>query len=198
MFVLISFSVVASANANLVTNGSFELGTLPAPGNFDSLPVGSTRLVGWDITVNEIAWANGTSFGINPSDGVGHLDLFGYHDSFPSGMISQSISTVVGQSYDVLFDVGTYNGNTSQIRVMAGAQFADFTNPNGNNTWMTQSWTFTATSASTLLSFAGGPATSPVHAGLDKISVERAVPEPASIAALVTGLFALRCRRKSS
>jgi len=185
------------ANANLIANGSFELGTLPSSGSFVTVGVGSVEMPNWTISQASVAWANGTAFGVPPSAGLGHIDLFGFHDSVPSGKVSQSIATVIGQSYDVQFDVGTYNGLVPQVRVAAGSQFADFTNPDGGFTWKTMSWSFVATSASTLMSFEGGPLSSPIHAGLDNISVVEAVPEPASLMAIGAGLLALVRRRKA-
>ncbi|MBX7131775.1 MAG: DUF642 domain-containing protein [Fimbriimonadaceae bacterium] len=170
---LFTISIIASlASASLVQNGSLEEGEIPSPGTVISISPGSSRIAGWTISTQELAWWNGNGYGVEPADGQCHLDLFGFHDHFPSAVISQSIATVPGADYRVSFDVGRYNAN-SQIRVRAGSEFADFASDGIGISWKTATWVFTATSTSTLLSFEAGPQSATIHAGLDNVVVTR-------------------------
>jgi len=193
----------AQANTNLVSNGSFELGSPgPGPGGFSTLGGGSTAMSGWTVTGASVDWINGYW---QASDGTHSVDLNGAG----VGGVSQTIATVVGQTYLLTFDL---SGNpdsalaTRTLQVTAGDAsdpfaFAMGGNTHGSMNWLAQSMTFTALSTSTQINFAStstdnccwGPA-------LDNVSVSAmGVPEPATWALMLTGfgLAGVTLRRRA-
>jgi hypothetical protein len=116
------------------------------------------------------------------------------------GSISQTINGLtLGQQYQVSFTWGagqlqSRSGATVQdMMVSLGGQSFTTSSINvasgGFSGWMTQTFTFTATSASEALTFLaqGTPTGLPPIAALDGVSLV-AVPEPGSIALLAAGL----------
>jgi uncharacterized protein (TIGR03437 family) len=138
--------------SNLLTNGGFEL-----PGNngsYVTLSAGSSGLTGWSITSGDVDYV-GTFW--TPSEGRSSLDM----DGFSAGTIAQTFSTIAGTTYTVAFDLaGNAAGGPAikTIRSSAAGQSRDFTfdttgRSNTNMGWTRQSWSFTANSSSTTLSF---------------------------------------------
>ncbi len=128
--------------------------------------------------------------------------------SVPGGTVSQTINGLtVGGQYNVSFDwAGAQLQNrTGQTTERVGVQFGravqstiTVQNVSGGFTgWLQQSFRFTATAASQLLTFIsyGTPAGLPPLILLDGVSVRAvvptAVPEPASLTAMVAGLVGL-------
>jgi hypothetical protein len=186
---------VQGTRAGLITNGSFEQGAFVGDGDDAmSLSPGSTTITGWTTINAEITWIdNGNPLGIVASDGVKSLDLTGYHDSRPYGGIEQTIATTQGQTYVLGFDIlGNLNfGSSPSVLASAGSTTSTFTfNPTAF-TAQSQYYTlnFTATSASTVVSFVG-TGSGGVYIGLDNVSVVP-VPEPASLALLSMGISSL-------
>lgn len=185
--------------SSLLLNGSFEQGPPPFNNQDIDIVAGSTDITGWLVTAGidllEDPW--------DVADGLRAVDL----DGRSPGAIQQTFATDVGQTYLVSFQ---YSGNpsgslvTKDARVTAG----DFSNifafdTTGqtitNLTWITASFLFTATDTSSTLAFASlSAADSAYGMVIDNVSVS-AVPEPATLALLVTG-FAVAglCRRKFS
>lgn len=104
---------------------------------------------------------------------------------------STAISTVIGQQYNVAFDLGSdHNYDTVspsiEVDVNGNPPAGTFTaGPIGSsvvNRWETFDFMFTATSASTVISFNGVAADNQKYIGLDNVDVE-AVPEPATMIA---------------
>lgn len=201
----LGLSTVA-AKADLVTNGSFEAGTGSDP-QFLNLSTGSTQITGWNV-VGNIDWITGYWPG---SDGTRSVDLLGLGD----GAVTQLINTVVGQKYAVSFDISAnpdpfhpivVDTKTMIIGFGATTQNDSYTTTSSNSLsnmlWRHDTLFFTATSATTLLSFASlrtddnccfGPA-------LDNVSVTAAVPEPATWAMMILGFLGvgfMAYRRKS-
>jgi hypothetical protein len=202
-----------SAKANLIVNGSFELGGfVPNGDNTMDLPSGSTAMTGWTVTTANLAWIGpGNPFGLSASDGSYFLDLSGYHDNQPYGGVAAStgISTVIGQQYNVAFDVGsdvvydtvspsvqvTLNGNPPAGTFTAGPIASV------HNRWETFDFAFTATSVNTVITFQGVGADNQKYIGLDNVVVST-VPEPTTMIAgalllLPFGASTLRILRKS-
>jgi hypothetical protein len=200
ILVLALLGLCGLANASLIVNGSFEDGTFTPDGNNTmALNPGSTNITGWTTSVQELAWIQDPNPfpNISASDGIRSLDLMGYHDSQPTGTISQTFATNIGWTYKVTCDVGF----VSQIIVSDGTNSALFDeSSNVTPGWVNHSWSFVAGANSTTLSFSGGPGTAGNYAGLDNVdvSVESAVPEPTSFLALSCGAIALIRRRRTN
>jgi hypothetical protein len=144
-------------------------------------------------------------------DGSNYIAADGAYDV---ASISQTISGLTsGAQYTVSFwyagaqQYGFDGVSTEQWLVSLGGQqlsTAVLTDPNNGFTgWQYDTLTFTATSGSEVLAFlAGGtPGGEPPFTLLDGVSMSQVttVPEPASIATLLTGLMAfgvIACRRR--
>ena len=131
-------------------------------------------------------------------------------DTQHNGSISQTIATVVGQTYSVSFQyaeakfrngAGTnWNGATTgqwQVGFGSQTQTTDLLTiaSHGFSGWQDGNFTFTATDTSTVLSFlatGGGTAGLPPVALLDGVSVTTsAVPEPGTLSLAGVGLAGL-------
>lgn len=196
-------SACGFAQANLVSNGSFEVanGTFVGDStNLMSLGTGSTTISGWTVFGGSVAWIenqNPTPW-YKASDGVRALDLTDTRDGAPYGGVRQDVATVAGQYYIVSFDLGIHSRYSSTICCIQAAA-ADFQQiytaeaVSGEQKWFTNTFTFKATSSITQLQFLGALAT-PADIGLDNVSMV-AVPEPSTWLAMGLGV-ALLARRK--
>ncbi len=201
--------------SNLITNGSFEVGT-PSDNPYDSsansqqlLSGDTTSLSGWTVTgaaSSDIAWiGSSNTYGVTASQGSDFLDLTGWQWGGAGGKgVMQTISTVAGQQYTLSFDLGnsiSYNyGGTNALSVQAGSlsQVVSSVGTQSVNAWDHYTLSFVAQSASTAVSFTGVQAT--YYIGLDNVSVT-AVPEPETFALLLAGLGvvgAVARRRKAT
>jgi hypothetical protein len=183
------------AQANLLTNGSFENtnGTFVGDVNkTDELNSGSSVIPGW-TTTNGVptAWIqNGNPWAISASNGSFFLDLTGYSDVGTYGGVTQTVTTTPGTMYALTFDLG-YGGNSGafggpvSVRVSAGGSTSTFTSGSGSPNpavWDTETFNFTASSATTQLTIIGLSTTGGDYIGIDNGDVElaavTAVPEP--------------------
>ena len=152
--VLSVFGFANAAQANLITNGSFEDTTnfVPDPGHPGDdtarLPVGSTAMTGWTVVNSGLAWIGPTNpFGLSASDGSYFLDLTDYTDAAPYGGVTQSIATVLGQHYRLTFDLGSSStfGIPDSILASAGLASNTFVSTlGGTDNWESETLDFVA------------------------------------------------------
>lgn len=199
-------SSVAEA-ANLISNGGFVAapgGPAPNAGSFLTLGTGSMLIPGWTVTGGNIDWIRGYW---ESSDGDTYsVDMNGNQ----AGTIAQTISTIIGRTYRLRFDMSGNPDNGSATRlVLLGANgplappqsytFVTGVTPLNNRqnmNWEERGVNFTATSTSTVISFQSQNAGF-FGAAIDNVSV--AVPEPSTWAMMIIGFGAagavLRRRR---
>ena len=174
-----------AAGPELVTNGSFEAyaGTAFISG-YAKVSAGAGSLTGWTVGDTSVDIIKG-NFGAVSGYSIDMLGTPG------PGSIWQSLTTVIGQTYVLQFDMSSNRGgdNTSQgkeltIAGLGGASAHSFSALTAGVSH--QSYAFTANSTATLLKFSSGPAG---YSGsvLDNVSVT-AVPEPQTYALMLAGL----------
>jgi hypothetical protein len=200
-------SATMSAQANLLTNGSFESGGFVNQANDTmSLLSGSTVITGWTVVTDTTAWIGPTNpFSLTASNGSFFLDLTNYQFGAPFAGMSQTIATTPGATYSLSFDLGSSFqwGLPDSLTASAGGTSHTFLSPStGFNIWTHETMTFVATSATTTVLLQGASGFNLI--GLDNADVELVsspggVPEPATAALVglgLIGLVAVRRRRQ--
>ena len=200
---------LGATQAATLINGSFEgSGDI---GNFQTInAVDNSTIPGWTVASGSVDWIQ--NYWIS-SNGSRSLDLNG----LAPGSISQTITGLTnGQQYEVTFDLagnlaGGPNPKTLSVTASAGSNSYSFdassTHLNAMG-WVPESFFFTATGSSALLTFAStttgvsGNGSYPFAFGpaLDNVSVS-ATPLPAALPLFagglgVIGLLAKRRKRK--
>ena len=207
-------AVTSAAQANLLTNGSFENGNFNGCANPDgcgdntmSLPVGSTAITGWTVTNGSLAWIGPDNpFGLTAANGSYFLDLTDYRDASPyGGVASVTVATVVGATYALTFDLGSDPTYGVQDGLTAGAdgfsqQFTSTNDGSQHDLWQLETFTFVANSASTTITLTG--ATGEKYIGLDNVALNQ-TPLPAALPIFagglgMIGLIAGRKKRKAA
>lgn len=168
------FAGTSLFGANIVVNPGFEAGG-----------------AGW--TTN---WFIGEARGGNPvgpnEAGTGCVGS-GCIDS-SSAFLYQDLTTVIGQTYTISFNLYSDSGTPSQVRVLwGGANVLDIVDPT-SLVWTPFSVNVVATATTTRLQFNGRH--DPAGIFLDDISADDAsVPEPTSMILAATGIAALALGR---
>lgn len=201
-WVIVALLLSNNVNANLLSNGSFEVGSFSGDGNnVMILPDGSTAMADWSVIDGNIGWIGPLNpWPVKASEGDYFLDLTDYPIGL-SGGVSQDIATIVGQSYELIFDLGSStipNAGPSSVVASAGSVSALLSaTPTVANQWDSRSLIFSATDTTTTISFTSiGAVHAGSYIGLDNVEVN-AIPEPSSIAmiGLVSGcVFFIRRR----
>ncbi|MDY0743951.1 PEP-CTERM sorting domain-containing protein [Paucibacter sp. R3-3] len=182
---------LSQAATNLVTNGSFELG-LAGIGSFAGWPVS----LGDPTTFVDSSGQTGSHPG-QASDGLWSA-YFGTTQAAGGSSISQLLPTVAGQSYLLSFDIANDNGDgaaANGFTMSIGGVAVDTASGLGVQDYAHKQFAFTATSASTLLSFAAYNDNG--YLQLDNVAVSvSAVPEPATALLALAGMAVLIGRRR--
>ena len=210
-FIALSMGTMAQA-APLVTNGDFSATTFTSNSQFGT-GYGGQGVTGWQgnggynlyftgpgaavaTSANSQYSGNGERLWADTASPTGGAFVALDGDSNVQGGISQTITGLVkGQSYALTFSWAAgqlqsrTGATTEQLQASLGGQ--SFTTPvvsnpsQGFTGWFTNTFTYTATATSELLSFLsmGTPTGLPPIAALDGVSLT-AVPEPATIALL--------------
>lgn len=198
LFAVTALASVASVQAapNLVTNGSFEIGT--DPGGFTTLNSGdNTSIVGWTVGGHSVDYI-GTYW--NASDGKRSVDLAGNN----AGSVGQTVTGLtIGGVYHLTFDLAGNPDGAPQTKVTVVGADTTTTTFNVLNTgslsnmsWANYGVYFTATSTSAFISFASGTPNSPYGPALDNVSLT-AAPAPAAIVPMALGVAVGYRRRRS-
>lgn len=193
--------------ADLISNGSFELGTFSPiqPDNGMQVDVGSTAITDWAVTGHNVAWGKTPAWGLlAASDGDLFIDLTGWYDhAAPAGGVSQTIATIAGQAYTLSFDLVAYNADYPvSVSAVAGGTSDSFNWDGDFNEWRRFSLDFIADSANTVISILGtGVASDVWYIGLDNVSVESTiapVPGAAFLGMLGLGAAGAKLRKRRS
>ena len=177
----------SAAPINLVTNGSFEQGTLGI-GSFQ----GWQTTLGDSSTYVDSSGQTGTNYG-QATDGK-WAAYFGSTAASGGASIAQTLSTTAGQFYTLSFDLANDNGGSaasnSFMAYLGGASVFSRTNL-ANQNFVHQQIAFQATGASTTLRFTAY--NDQGYDELDNVAVTAAAvattPEPTSLVLLATGML---------
>ena len=171
-YLLIGLLFPAFANADLVANGNFATGDY----------------TGWNFTPA----SSGSDFRIGSGAGATPAATYAAYFGAVGGLddtLTQTLATTAGQTYNVTFSLLLVTPTSGDLSVTFGSSALAFLNP-GSDTWTTQSFVETATSASTLLTVAGN--NGPDWNEITNISVTPAtVPLPAAAWLLASGMLGL-------
>jgi choice-of-anchor C domain-containing protein len=188
----------ARAGTNLLVNGSFEdpnHNWTPSGLSWDHVPAGSSAITGWTIGAAGVDWHDDAEFG-PLEDGTYAVDLNGSGNGLAdTGTISQSFSTVAGETYLLSFYLsGPQPGgfpDPRQVNVDVNGVdtiFSQAASPPKSLVWGHETMAFTASGASSTLTFSSVNGSGYWGPILDNVSVSSAVPEPASWGMMLFGV----------
>ena len=159
--IIVTMVLSVSVFGNLLTNGSFETGPPKGSASYRTVSGGSTAITGWLVTGSTIDIVYGPPWDV--SDRTRAIDLDG---AFSIGGIQQTISTIIGQTYTVSFDLSGNPGwphqssgpKVKSVRVGIDSFSQDYSFDTaglvpGTLTWSPISFDFTASGTSETLSF---------------------------------------------
>lgn len=181
-----TISATAFASTNLIQNGTFETynpADLSGGTNYLTVWANSPAIANWNVSMNSVDLIFGGAYGaINGTS----IDMLGTPGP---GALSQTFATVVGQTYQLTFDLSANMGgdNTQAAKAL-------YVNVNGVQVGAygaalpitPEKLTFTAASDSTTLTFMNGNSGNS-GAVIDNVAVA-AVPEPGEWALMLSGL----------
>ncbi|MFT5449163.1 MAG: choice-of-anchor C domain-containing protein [Gammaproteobacteria bacterium] len=183
----------APAQANLITNGSFEGGA--HTNDFLTLAGGGTAISGWTATNGGVDWIHDNFW--EASDGNFSLDLSAI--SAGGMQAATDFASVIGQTDRISFDLAGNTGGGNGIKnIRVGATSQDFSFDISRHSrhstqsmgWESNSFIYTATSTTTSLGSLSleNSAFGPALDNVSVLAVQRNVPEPGPFALLALGL----------
>lgn len=185
----------SAANANLITNGSFEQAQLAGPAR-----AAIDTLTDWGAAGGFMLLEQGVNAISNSAAQTGTQFVSMGHNAATGDTLFQSFPTDPGQSYVVSFYLASIQGSQAQ-ELEASITDTASTNilttstasiANAADGWQEHTFSFTATGATSQLTFVHTVGGSSANIALDSVSV--VVPAPASALALI-GLAGIRRRR---
>lgn len=163
----------------LVNNGSFESYSGNPFTGYVTVGNGSTAITGWTVGGTSVDVISGAYGAISGNS----IDMLG---SPGPGSLSQTLTTTVGQTYQLSFDLSYNGGSYKNIGFSFGGITGTATATSATFPFYHFTGNYLASTGNTLLSFAStGTGNSGVV--LDNVSVT-AVPEPESYAMMLAGL----------
>lgn len=181
----IAASICSTAHAAVINNGSFELPTVP-DGSYTNFGTGSNLISGWTVVGPQASIVSGAltagSLTFPAQEGSQWLDLTGYLSNSRDDGVTQTIATIPGTTYTLSFwvgnivDPGSTYGKTSTVELsLNGGPREPFTNADGTGAnvmnWKQFTRSFTANSASTVITFFNGDPADDNNNGLDSIAI---------------------------
>jgi len=189
---VLSFALLAlgatAAQANLITNGSFE--DVSLNGSWSQF----NTITGWYAMSDKIEIGQAGVYGVTGQDGANVLELDANHNATVAQDLSLSAGTY-SLSFLKAMRAGT-DPSTNEIQVLwNGTQVASYL-PN-STAFSMESLNLTAVGGVNTLAFRSAGSADSYGGMVDKVSVQ-AVPEPASVAALGVGAMGLLRRRRKA
>ncbi len=172
---------VAPTEAVPIVNGSFEVPIVPF-GGFTNFAAGSTAITGWTVVGVDSSVVSGsfTQSGIvfQAQNGNQWIDLAGVTSNSMASGVRQNVATMIGGVYELSFYVGSATGGpffpaTVDLSINGGARVG-YTNPTGPTNmlnWKLFTVAFTATSATTTVTFFNASAPNNFLCALDSVSI---------------------------
>ena len=229
--IVLTSGIVANATPNLVLNGDFQSSSYTSNNQFGDAfggqgvsnwtltqGYGIYFFAGTDTTVSANTTYGGNSeklYGPAGGDGIAgggnFVALDGNADGVQASINQTIVGLIPGIQYQLTFDWGRgqlqsrTGATTEQVQVTFGNQTQSTAVLNNATMsfagWVSQSFTFTAATASQVLTFLaiGTPSGGPPIVTLDNISLSQ-VPEPISLSLLgagLVGLVAVRRKRRA-
>jgi uncharacterized protein (TIGR03437 family) len=200
--VVSAFILAGAAQANILVNGSFESPTVTVGGS-QNFNVGSAGIPGWTVmgpAGEAVAIVSGSftqsGYTVPAQDGSQWMDLTGSSSNNIEG-ISQTAPTVSGKTYTLTFWVGNVSGSTfgtiSSVGLKINGSLAgNYTNstPGVRMNWQKFTYSFVATSNTSVIEFDNLDPPSDNSNGLDNVDLEEGgTASPAPVNLIVNGDF---------
>ena len=214
LFACATLAVTSVAHANLLVNPDFEQPATSQGGYL--IASGDSAIPGWNVlgsvlVLNHFYGESGNGVGqFLANSALNSIDLTGSFNTGLGSGVEQTISTVPGQDYIVVFYMGVarsiinsgFYSAPAKLNLNIGSQTTayelDPPGPYNQTVWYPFIANFKAIDTSTKIQFMNGTDSANCNfVGLDNVYIE-AVPEPGTMAALALGLAALNRRRKRS